>query len=45
MNYIIFGGSGFIETHLIKLLKAEVAKEGDQIYDIDNILAICRSEH
>ena len=27
MNYIIFGGSGFIGTHLIKLLKAEAVKD------------------
>ena len=30
MNFIIFGGSGFIGTHLIKLLKSEVVKDGDQ---------------
>ena len=38
MNYIIFGGSGFIGTHLIKLLKAEVVKNGDQIYDLDIVM-------
>ena len=38
MNYIIFGGSGFIGTHLIKLLKAEVVKDGDQIYDLDIVM-------
>lgn len=38
MNYIIFGGSGFIGTHLIKLLKAEYLKEGDKIYDLDIVM-------
>ena len=38
MNYIIFGGSGFIGTHLINLLKAEVIKEGDRIYDLDIVM-------
>ena len=31
MNYIIFGGSGFIGTHLIHLLKNECVKPGDRI--------------
>ena len=38
MNYIIFGGSGFIGTHLIKLLKAEVIQPGDEIYDLDIVM-------
>lgn len=38
MNYIIFGGSGFIGTHLIKLLKEEVLKAKDKIYDLDIVL-------
>ena len=38
MNYIIFGGSGFIGTHLIHLLKDEVVKEGDKIYDLDIVM-------
>ena len=38
MNFIIFGGSGFIGTHLIKLLKSEVVKDGDQIYDLDIVM-------
>ncbi len=38
MNYIIFGGSGFIGTHLINLLKAECVKPGDRIYDIDIVM-------
>ena len=38
MNYIIFGGSGFIGTHLIHLLKDEVIKDGDKIYDIDIVM-------
>lgn len=36
MNYIIFGGSGFIGTHLIHLLK-ETAK-ADNIYDLDIVM-------
>lgn len=38
MNYIIFGGSGFIGTHLINLLKKEVIKDGDKIYDLDIVM-------
>ena len=38
MNYIIFGGSGFIGTHLIHLLKAECIKDGDKIYDLDIVM-------
>lgn len=38
MNYIIFGGSGFIGTHLIHLLKAECVKANDKIYDLDIVM-------
>lgn len=38
MNYIIFGGSGFIGTHLIHLLKSECVKPGDKIYDLDIVM-------
>jgi len=38
MNYIIFGGSGFIGTHLIHMLKAECVKNGDKIYDLDIVM-------
>ena len=38
MNYIIFGGSGFIGTHLIHLLKNECVKTGDKIYDLDIVM-------
>ena len=38
MNYIIFGGSGFIGTHLIHLLKDECLKPGDNIYDLDIVM-------
>jgi len=38
MNYIIFGGSGFIGTHLIHLLNAGVVKPGDKIYDLDIVM-------
>lgn len=38
MNFIIFGGSGFIGTHLIKLIKAEYLKPGDEIYDLDIVM-------
>lgn len=37
MNYIIFGGSGFIGTHLIHLLK-ECKKPNDNIYDLDIVM-------
>lgn len=38
MNYIIFGGSGFIGTHFIHLLKAECVKPNDKIYDLDIVM-------
>ena len=38
MNYIIFGGSGFIGTHLIHLLKQECIKSGDKIFDLDIVM-------
>ncbi|WP_295084258.1 NAD(P)-dependent oxidoreductase [Ruminococcus sp.] len=38
MNYIIFGGSGFIGTHLIHLLNKECVKPGDKIYDLDIVM-------
>ena len=38
MNYIIFGGSGFIGTHLIHLLQTECIREGDKIYDLDIVM-------
>lgn len=38
MNYIIFGGSGFIGTHLIHLLKDDCLKAGDHIYDLDIVM-------
>lgn len=38
MNYIIFGGSGFIGTHLIHLLKDECVKSEDKIYDLDIVM-------
>ena len=38
MNYIIFGGSGFIGTHLIHLLKNECVKPGDRVYDLDIVM-------
>ena len=36
MNYIIFGGSGFIGTHLIHLLKE--THPTDKIYDLDIVM-------
>ncbi len=38
MNYIIFGGTGFIGTHLIHMLKAEPAEKRDRIYAIDIVM-------
>ena len=38
MNYIIFGGSGFIGTHLIHLLNKECVRPGDKIYDLDIVM-------
>ena len=38
MNYILFGGSGFIGTHLIHMLKNECTKEDDKIYDLDIVM-------
>ena len=38
MNYVIFGGSGFIGTHLIHLLKEEYLKPNDRIYDLDIVM-------
>lgn len=38
MNYIIFGGSGFIGTHLIHLLRQECVQPGDKIYDLDLVM-------
>ena len=37
MNYILFGGSGFIGTHLIHLLLKECVRPGDMIYDLDPV--------
>ncbi|TGE39732.1 NAD(P)-dependent oxidoreductase [Desulfosporosinus fructosivorans] len=38
MNYIIFGGTGFIGTHLINLLKAEAVNPDDKIYALDIVM-------
>ena len=38
MNFIIFGGSGFIGTHLIRFLKNEVVNASDKIFDIDIVM-------
>lgn len=38
MNYVIFGGSGFIGTHLIHLLKNDVVTEKDKIYVLDIVM-------
>lgn len=41
MNYIIFGGSGFIGTHLIRELK-KIKNENDKIYNFD--IVMCSGE-
>ncbi len=38
MNYIIFGGSGFIGTHLIKMLRETCVTPSDKIYDLDIVM-------
>ena len=38
MNYILFGGSGFIGSHLIHMLKNECTREGDKIYNLDIVM-------
>ena len=38
MNYLLFGGSGFIGTHLIHMLNAKCVKPGDKIYDLDIVM-------
>ena len=38
MNYLIFGGSGFIGTHLIHRLKDACVKPGDCICDLDLVM-------
>lgn len=38
MNYFIFGGSGFIGTHLIHLLKEKCVTDLDVIYDLDIVM-------
>lgn len=38
MNYIIFGGSGFIGTHLQKMLVKEVLTNKDKIYVLDLVM-------
>lgn len=38
MNYIVFGGSGFIGTHLIKLIKKDALKKGDRIFNLDIVM-------
>jgi len=35
MNYILFGGTGFIGTHLINLLQETTATKNDKIYALD----------
>lgn len=38
MNYIIFGGTGFIGTHLIDLLRDEVVTDADKVYALDIVM-------
>ncbi|MER2148366.1 MAG: hypothetical protein ABS987_04330 [Ruminococcus sp.] len=39
MNYIIFGGSGFIGTHLIHLLKSECDSDYGFHYSLEESFA------
>lgn len=38
MNYILFGGTGFVGTHLINLIKEMSLKPEDKIYALDIVL-------
>jgi nucleoside-diphosphate-sugar epimerase len=38
LNYIIFGGSGFIASHLISLVKRECLTDGDRIIALDTVM-------
>ena len=44
MNYIIFGGSGFIGTHLIHMLN-DIRKPEDKIYDLVCLCEKLLSDH
>jgi nucleoside-diphosphate-sugar epimerase len=38
LNYIIFGGSGFIASHLIDTIKRDCLVEGDRILALDTVM-------
>lgn len=38
MNYILFGGTGFIGTHIINLIKSSCLKSEDKIYVLDIVM-------
>lgn len=38
MNYIIFGGTGFIGTHLIQVLQTQSVRPNDKIWAIDIVM-------